>query len=176
MSGSGWEGVGGAVGRVCVLDDAPPTASHLPRPRSVSTRRAYSSLVTKMRHPDTAKRPLHRESLCLTQTRRYTARARDVGSWIWCSSGHPGTAGTHPLAPPRWVVVPSVIRHASLPPCQCTRHLRETEQQVPLCMRLAESRRPGRPGHEQQQQQRPGSDSAHGRTRCREPGPAGARL
>ena len=50
-------------------------------------------------------------------------------------------------------------------PCQCTRHLRrETEQQVPLRMRLAESRRPGRPGHEQQQQQqRPGSDSAHGR-------------
>ena len=48
-------------------------------------------------------------------------------------------------------------------PSQCTRHLRrETEQQVPLCMRLAESRRPGRPGHEQQQH-RPGSDSAHGR-------------
>ena len=116
MSGSGWEGVGGAVGRVWMLEDVLPTACHLPRPRSVSTRRACSSLVTRMRHPDTTKSlGSAQRHLYLTQTLKHHARAWGMGSWIWCSSGHPGTAGTHPLAPPRWAVVPSVMCRASLP-------------------------------------------------------------
>ena len=57
----GRELVGLSVECGCWRTSLPPTASHLPRPRSVSTRRACSSLVTKMRHPDTAKRPLHRD-------------------------------------------------------------------------------------------------------------------